>query len=335
MIRAGRKDLVRTLADLAHQRGVKLTSYINAKPYAAEDFPDPISSTGSRTLLFDGEQTDAYLAGQPIPELPDHDSDQDLLDRRESAELLGVSPRTWDTYKDHEQLARHVVEVGGVEHWPRDVVQRFKDARPGKPAAAGRPKRAGDQVPREQLLERTAPLLDADPTITAAGVVDALGIHRDTAQNALTQLRAQRIADLLDADATLTPKEAARTLGYPAALVRRALVQAQTEQRARRIAPYLDTVAQALTKAGWTTADQAPTVQQLDGEVCAAALILDTSEAPAPALVWDERYGWRTAPSRRHPLGKDTAHRPTGDGIRYLAEGITPDPDQLLAALAG
>ncbi|MGW7433344.1 hypothetical protein ACWGIN_27865 [Streptomyces sp. NPDC054861] len=58
-------------------------------------------------------------------------------------------------------------------------------------------------------MERTAPLLDADPTISAAGVTQALGIHRDTAQNTLTQLRAQRIADLLDADPSLTPKEAA------------------------------------------------------------------------------------------------------------------------------
>ncbi|MGW7433345.1 DUF6292 family protein [Streptomyces sp. NPDC054861] len=116
--------------------------------------------------------------------------------------------------------------------------------------------------------------------------------------------------------------------------MRRALALAEVEQRARRIAPYLDTVAQAVREAGWTTAERAPAVQYLDGETCAAALILETSTAPAPALVWDERYGWRTAPSRRHSFGKDTAHRPSGDGIRHLLEGdTTPDPAVLLAAL--
>ncbi|MFF7183558.1 hypothetical protein [Streptomyces sp. NPDC008121] len=334
MIRAGRQELVRTLADLARQRGVKTASYVTARPYAAKGFPAPISSAGSRILLFDADQVDAHLAGEPVPALPVEEHDDDLLDRRECAALFAISPRTWDTYKNAPELTGHMVVIGGVEHWPRGVVRAFA-ARPKKPAAAGRPKGAGDQVPREQVMERTAPLLDADPTISAAGVTQALGIHRDTAQNALTQLRAQRIADLLDADPSLTPKEAAQRLGYPGAQVRRALALAEVEQRARRIAPYLDTVAQAVRAAGWTTAERAPAVQYLDGEACAAALILESPTAPAPALVWDERYGWRTAPSRRHPFGKDTAHRPAGDGIRHLLQGhTTPDPAVLLAALA-
>ncbi|MGW7433324.1 DUF6292 family protein [Streptomyces sp. NPDC054861] len=334
MIRAGRRDLVRTLADLAGQRGVKLASYMTAKPYKAPGFPAPISSAGSRILLFDAEQVDAHLAGEPVPALPPEDHDDDLLDRRECAALFAISPRTWDTYKNAPELTGHVMVVGGVEHWPRGVIRAFA-ARPKKPAAAGRPKGAGDQVPREQLLQSTAPLLDADPTISAAGIVEALGVHQATAQSALTQLRAQRIADLLETEPSLTPKQAAQRLGYPGTLVRRALALAEAEQRARRIAPYLDTVAQALREAGFTTTERAPAVQHLDGDVCAAALILESPKAPAPALVWDERYGWRTTPSRRHPFGKDTAHRPAGDGIRYLLQGdTTPDPAALLAALA-
>ncbi|MBZ9638324.1 hypothetical protein K8369_02610, partial [Streptomyces sp. PSKA30] len=104
MIRAGRRHLVRTLADLAERKKVKLQSYLNAKAYAAEGFPAPISSSGSRTLLFDGEQVDAYEAGEPIPELSDTDDEEDLLDRREAAAVVGISPRTWDTYKGDPHL---------------------------------------------------------------------------------------------------------------------------------------------------------------------------------------------------------------------------------------
>ncbi|MGW0704109.1 DUF6292 family protein, partial [Streptomyces sp. NPDC002867] len=52
------------------------------------------------------------------------------------------------------------------------------------------------------------------------------------------------------------------------------------------------------------------------------------------ALVWDERYGWRTATSRRHPIGKDTGTPPEGEGIRYLGSGTRPEPAELLEALA-
>ncbi|MEU9998086.1 hypothetical protein [Streptomyces sp. NPDC050848] len=324
MIHAGRQERVRTLADLARRCGVKLATYQTVKPYAEPGFPAPVSSPGSRTLLFDGDQVDAYLDGAPIPVLPQAGGDDDLLDRRECAELLGVSPRSWDSYKGHELVAPHLVVVGGVEHWPRHAVAAFQVGR-SKKSAGGRPKRVGDQVPREQLRDRTAPFLDADPT-TAAGVTAELGGHRDTAQAALTQLRAERIADVLDANPSLTPTAAAEQLGYPAALVRRA----PPAGRSRPARPRLRAVPRRrrpgprggpLGHRGY-----APAIQHLPGDVCAAAVVRDGPHTPAPALVWDERYGWRTSPSRRHPLGKDTADRPAGEGIRYLAEGVTPRP---------
>ncbi|MFE2971423.1 hypothetical protein ACFXKC_49145 [Streptomyces sp. NPDC059340] len=50
--------------------------------------------------------------------------------------------------------------------------------------------------------------------------------------------------------------------------------------------------------------------------------------------MWDERYGWRTAVSRRHPIGKETGSPQEGDGIRYLSEEQQPEPAALPAALA-
>ncbi|MFI1769140.1 hypothetical protein ACH41H_44910 [Streptomyces sp. NPDC020800] len=73
-------------------------------------------------------------------------------------------------------------------------------------------------------------------------------------------------------------------------------------------------------------------MQRLAGDVLAGAVAL--SGSGAPALVWDERYGWRTAISRRHPIGKETGTPPEGDGIRYLSEHQQPEPVELLAALS-
>ncbi|QNP67955.1 hypothetical protein [Streptomyces genisteinicus] len=330
MIRAGRQHLVRTLADLAAQQGVRLQSYLNSGPHKQAGFPAPI--TEGRTRLYDGEQVDAYLAGRPVPALPDVDDDQDLLDRREAAAAWGVSPRTWDSYKRNPQLEAHRVEIGGVEHWPRGIVRDVNAARPGKSAATGRPKDTGDQVPRDLILERTAPLLNADPAVSAAAVTDTLGIHTHTAQNALTALRADRMATVMERD-HVTAEQAANALGYPTSQTRRATVRAATVLRGRAAAPYLADIAQALHAQGWTSTPEPPAVQH-SGEVCVAALVLDEPTAPAPALVWDERHGWRTAVSRRHPIGPGGAWPLPGDGIRHLATGTTPTSADLITALA-
>ncbi|MEU5971871.1 hypothetical protein [Streptomyces globisporus] len=338
MICAGRRHLVRTLADLAAQQGIGLQSYLNAAPHKKAGHPAPVSSPGARSLLYDAEQVDAYLTGRPVPPIRSEDDHQeheadDLLDRREAAAALGVAPRSWNTYKHHPLLTEHMVTVGGVEHWPRGIVHRYRDTRPGRSAATGRPTGSGDLVPRDQVLTRTAPLLDADPTITAADVVAALGTTRNTAQHALTRLRADRVADLVGERPELSPDDAAAALGYPPALARRATVRAVTVLRARRAAPYLADVAAAAHRAGWTTTEAVPTVQLPAEDHVVAVLVLDAEHAPAPALVWDEGAGWRTATSRRHPLARGAAVPPEGDGVRYLATGTTPPPAALIAAL--
>ncbi|MFF9639785.1 DUF6292 family protein [Streptomyces bacillaris] len=334
MIRAGRQHLVRTLADLAAQQGVGIDHYTRLKPYAAEGFPAPVSSEGSRTRLYDGEQVDAYLLGKPVPPLPEVEDDGDLLDRRECAALIGVAPASWDVYKRDPALTEARIEAGGVDHWPRHAVKAFQAGRPGDAAQrTGRPKSTGDQVPRDQVPGLVAELLDADPTVSAATVTERLGVHRNTGQDALTRLRADRIADHIETHPTLTPAEAAAQLGYPAGQVRRATARAETVLRARRIAPYLDDVAAALHRAGWTTTEAALDVHFPGDDRVVAALVLDGDQAPVPALVWDERYGWRTAASRRHPITRGAVPPSEGGGVRYLTGGITPPPGDVVTAL--
>ncbi|MFF2308520.1 hypothetical protein ACFVVP_39225 [Streptomyces sp. NPDC058128] len=217
MIRAGRLRHVQTMADLAASLGKSLGT---VRPYAAQGHPAPISSAKSRALLWDAEQTKAFYAGKPVPELPQADADEDLLDRHEAAELLGVAPNSWNKYKADEKLAAGVVLVpegpDGTEHWPRRLVREYKDNRPGRGAGGGRPDGSGDMIPRDQILPRIAKLLDTDPAITLEAVSDILGIAKfPTAQAGLATLRGQRIADLVQAQPGLDPKEAARQLGYP------------------------------------------------------------------------------------------------------------------------
>ncbi|MFI8515302.1 DUF6292 family protein [Streptomyces sp. NPDC085460] len=336
MIRAGRLKYVQTMADLADALGKSLGTVRNTKPYAAQGHPAPISSPGARAQLWDAEQTAAFYAGKPVPELPQADDDEDLLDRHEAAELLGIKPMSWNSYKQNPDLADGVVLVPegpkGTEHWPRRLVLAYRDSRPGRGAGGGRRPGSGDMVPRDQILPRIAELLDADPAITLEAVADTLGITKfPTAQAGLVTLRGRRIADLVEARPGLGLKEAALQLGYPALTHRGAIKAAEGELHARSVKPYLQHAADVLAGAGVAPRAEAE-VRQIDDGHLAAVILLEAGQ-PAPALVWDERYGWRTADNRRHPIGKYTETAPEGEGIRYLGSGLRPDPAELLDAL--
>lgn len=335
MIRAGRREYTRTMADLAKARGVSLGTFRNTKPHTAAGHPAPISSTGARVLLWDGEQVDAFYDPdiEEIPGLPAQDSDEDLLDRNEAAAARGVTPKTWDSYKTAPRLQAAVVVVAGVEHWPRAEVMSVVPAEQRK--KSGRPVGAGDLVPRDELPARVGEFLAGNPTVSAAEVAQTLGVHLHTAQRALTEARGQRIADLIETEQEeLSPQDAARRLGFPSGVIRSAAAAAGTELRMRRAAPYLESVCDALFAAGIEMQGAPPNLQVLDGGVCAAAVVLAAGgPVPVPALVWDERWGWRTAPRRLHPMDRDHSTAPEGDGIRYLGGGITPEPAELLAQL--
>lgn len=150
-----------------------------------------------------------------------------ILDRQEAAAELNVTPKTWDDCKTDPQIAPHLVVVHGVEHCPRAIVRAFKSSRPGKRAAAGRPK-GSRNVPRDQLRDQLAPLLDSTPAVTIHEVRELLGIAYSTARQALANLRGDRVADLMKADPELSFEQAAEQLGYPPA-VRKAARQAAAQ----------------------------------------------------------------------------------------------------------
>ncbi|MFD9474454.1 hypothetical protein [Streptomyces goshikiensis] len=225
MIRAGRTALGRQ--ELADALGMKWAAFRRAKPYTAEGFPAPVSSAEGKVLLWDLEQVAAYRDGGPQPALPEWEDDGDLLDRREAAALLDVQPRSFDTYKTDPRLAGHAVVVCGAEHWPRAAVRAYDAARGTVAGPQGRPRGSGDMVPRDLLPGRIAELLDADPAVTAAQVVDLLGVSTSAAQKHLQQERAARIAARMRAEPGLDAEQAADRLGYPPAVRRTALRAAQ------------------------------------------------------------------------------------------------------------
>lgn len=332
MIRAGRRPYVQTITDLAAARGVSLQTLRNAKMHLQDGHPAPVSSPQARTLLWDREQTDAYAAGKPVPMLSEPESGDDLLDRHEAAAELGVAVASWAKYKRDPALSTQMVLIAGVEHWPRRTVRAFEASRREKPrAAAGRPTGHGDIVPREQLLDRIAQLLNDDPARTAGAIAGELGVALPTAQRGVAAIRGRRIADLLERRPELSPAQAALELGYPTVTHRRALQVADLEARARQVRPYLQQVADTLAAAGQAEQQSVQPQRPADGDLVAVIPLADT--AAAPALVWHERHGWRTATSRRHPVDRKAGDAPVGEGIRYLTGGLRPEPADVLAAL--
>lgn len=332
MIRAGRRSFVQNSADLAAAIGLKIGSFRNQKPYEQDGFPATISPPEAKSKLWDSDQTAAYLAGTPVPALPQADHDEDLLERTEAAAALEVTPKTWDSYKKDPRIASHLVKVKGVEHCPRGVLRAFRDPVPDQDRApAHRPKGSGDMVPRDELKPRIGELLDAEPELTLAAVQEQLGIAYSSAARVLPRLRGARIADQVAADPDLTPEQAAHRLGYPAAVHRAAIAHARTELRGRAARPYVQAVADGLAAAGLAQKQDVAMLHVADDAVAAAVVL--SFDAPVPALVWDERYGWRTATSRRHPLGRDTGQTPHGEGIRYLSADQQPSVEDVLTAL--
>ncbi|MFE0107468.1 hypothetical protein [Streptomyces sp. NPDC059009] len=330
MIRAGRVHLVRTLAEVAEAEGVPLGSFKNKRLHKRPAYPKSLTSV--RTPLFDGEQVDAFLNGTPGPSLPAEDRPDDLLDRNEAPALLRLSPRSWESYRHAPGIAEHVVPVKGIDHWPRQKLLDWNANRPGSGHGGGRPTGTGDLMPREDLAPRIATLLDAEPGITAEQAADELGVHEDTAQRALTALRAQRVRELLDQDAAhnLGAEQVSERLGYPLRAARNAVVTAHAQRRAAAAAPYVESVVDALQEDGIPVLD-VPGITVRPGGVAAAGIPLGEG-APAATIVWDERYGWRTDPRQPAPVGREL-EAPTGPGIRYLAHGITPAPADVVTAV--
>ncbi|WP_214369800.1 hypothetical protein [Pseudonocardia sp. H11422] len=157
MIRAGRKALDRIEVGAVH--GLSATQAPRRRPWAQPGHPAPVNRPGGRKGgLWDAEQVRAYVAGEPVPSLPEHDDPADLLDAAEAAELSGIEPVTWVRYVERGGLVPDADElVCEQPHWRRDTVLTWLANRPGRGAGGGR--RPNNGMTDEQMQQRAAELL--------------------------------------------------------------------------------------------------------------------------------------------------------------------------------
>ncbi|MFF2308510.1 helix-turn-helix domain-containing protein [Streptomyces sp. NPDC058128] len=157
MIPRGRPVLNET--DVARRAGVSLATWRRRHAAAfREDVPDLLP--GSRYLLYDLAQTDAYLEGRPLPELPDGEHPDDLLTAEDVAAVLGINTSTVRAYATQGHLSPGTTRYG-ARLWTRREVHDRRDNAPGQGKGGGR--RAGEpQGPRK------AHAYEGDPRIAVA-----------------------------------------------------------------------------------------------------------------------------------------------------------------------
>lgn len=247
MIRAGRK-VVDNL-DIARMAGFgTLRSAQRARLFERPDMPAAVTR-GKSKKLWDAEQIVAWLKGDPIPQLPDEDHPDDLLDSGEAAELLGITEVAWRRYDaidrnrewdDAEQFLLPPVAEDtppGTRYRRRGDIVSF--VRPGVAAGAGRPKNSSDQRPRasrsraaraqrEAHVEQMLQDADPDEPVTARRVADELGIQMRLAQRTLQLVTVKRMLKQTPGE-RVTASHVARALGISAQNAQRLLDQVTEE----------------------------------------------------------------------------------------------------------
>ncbi|MFB7429432.1 helix-turn-helix domain-containing protein [Streptomyces hydrogenans] len=154
-------------SDIAQLAGVSLSTW---RRHHGDDFrvhvPDLLPD--SRNRLYDRAQAEAYLAGEPVPALPEGEHLDDLLSAGEVAEVLGISAGTVRAYTTSGHFSPGVT-VHGSRLWSRREVLERRDNAPGRGAGGGR--RAGEpQGPRKAHAYEGDPRLDiARKALAAAG----------------------------------------------------------------------------------------------------------------------------------------------------------------------
>ncbi|OKJ52532.1 helix-turn-helix domain-containing protein [Streptomyces sp. CB02261] len=143
-------------ADIAARAGVPLPTW-NRRDAPAFRERVPSLLPDSRHRLYDLEQAEAYLAGRPIPPLPEGEHPEDLLTAKETAAVLGITPSTVQAYATQGHLSPGTTRYS-TRLWPRHEVLDRRDNAPGRGKGGGR--RAGEpQGPRKQHAYEDDPRL--------------------------------------------------------------------------------------------------------------------------------------------------------------------------------
>ncbi len=144
-------------ADIAARAGIPITTW-RRRDAPAFRARVPSLLPDSRTSLYDLAQTEAYLAGRPVPELPTGEHPDDLLTDKEVAALLGISTGTVRAYAAQGYLSPGTTRYG-ARLWTRQEVHDRLHNAPGQGKGGGR--RTGEpQGPRKTHPYEGDPRLD-------------------------------------------------------------------------------------------------------------------------------------------------------------------------------
>ncbi|MFI9366061.1 hypothetical protein ACIG5E_34175 [Kitasatospora sp. NPDC053057] len=156
-----------------------------------------------KPLLYDVEQAQAFIDGQPIPALPDKPAEHpaDLLTDAEVAEVAGIKPSTVRDEAADGRMDRGT-EVAGRRFWTRAEAEARRD----RPAEArqyrGRTPGSKNKAPRERPTDERAAEVAAELAaaeagargpVTAAELAERYGVSIRTAERAI--IRAQELSE--------------------------------------------------------------------------------------------------------------------------------------------
>jgi hypothetical protein len=184
------------LADLTMAHGLSAGQARRQPPWTADGYPRPVNNPqGRRAALWDREQVLAYIAGEPVPALPDLDDPDDLLDTEEAAALVGLAQATWLSYLNRPRPLAPAPDatIRGMPHWRRSTLTGWQANRVGQGVGGGRPSRSG--LSTDELEERVRTLLtEAAATgrsLSARAVSRELGISPTTASKLVASVRGE------------------------------------------------------------------------------------------------------------------------------------------------
>lgn len=192
MIRAGRAVVDRNGVGALH--GLSAAQAPRRRPWADPDHPAPVNLPGGRRGgLWDEEQVRAFVAGEPVPELPTGERPADLLDGAEAAGLAGVEAVTWVRYVERGGIAPEPDEViFGQPHWRRDTVTDWLPRRPGRGVGGGR--RTGNGLSDGEMQQRARELLaaaaDEGTSVSGRQLARTLGVSPTKGARLLAAVRA-------------------------------------------------------------------------------------------------------------------------------------------------
>ncbi|MGW2255086.1 hypothetical protein ACWCXH_33615 [Kitasatospora sp. NPDC001660] len=152
-----------------------------------------------KPLLYDVEQAQAFINGQPIPKLPASPAEHpaDLLTDAEVAEVAGIKPSTVRDEATDGRMDKGT-EVAGRRFWTRAAAEARRDRPAEERRYRGRTPGSKNKAPRERPSDERAAEVAAElaaaergerEPVTTKELAERYGVSERTAERAMVRAR--------------------------------------------------------------------------------------------------------------------------------------------------